>query len=123
MLDDLKDCRGAKVASECVDNKATLRRVKPYAGAAGALLALLAIVWAFRKRRAATTAIWLTFGALLLPTSGHAIAPRHLEAQWTWLSDAQQVQILVAAVLWLVVAAFFFESRRSSLTRGEISNG
>ncbi|MDP6945106.1 MAG: hypothetical protein QF464_13235, partial [Myxococcota bacterium] len=121
MLEDLKDCRGAKTPSECIENKATLRRIKPFAAGALAIVALLAGLLVWRRRRASTVALLVAFSALFVPGAAHAEAPRHLAAQWTWLGEGEQLQILIAGLLWLTAAAFFLGFRGVSARPGASS--
>lgn len=119
MLLDLRDCRDAKVPSECVATRKSLRQAGPWAAMGAALLGvLLVLLLLWRRRRAAALLLAIAGAMSLAPDVAWAAHPRTLLAQWSWLGGLEQVQILLAGALWLAALAFFFVACRSPARPG-----
>lgn len=121
VMQDLEACRDAGDAGRCLDLRhARTWAAKQWPSVAGvAALGLLA-GWLWRRRRAAAgahlalglglatlTALVHPAAAFALTAAREAVAPRTLEAQLSWLTPLELVQVGVCAALIAASAVFF----------------
>jgi hypothetical protein len=118
MLADLRDCRGARVPSECLRTRKTLREAAPWGTAAAALVGVLLVAFLVWRRRRGAAALLAMGPMLLWSEQAMAAHPRALIAQWSWLGQLDRVQVVIAALLWLAALGFFFAAWRWSATPG-----
>ncbi len=112
MLADLRDCRGAKVPSECLQTRKTLRQSAPWGTAAAGLFGVLLVAFLLWRRRRIAVVLLAALPVWLWSEPAAAAHPRALIAQWSWLGDLERLQVVIAAALWLVALAFFFAAWR-----------